>query len=146
MTASGIPQSARAGVDVARLIEGARVARQNAHAPYSRYRVGAALLAEDGRVFYGVNVENSAYPTSLCAEHNAIGSAITAGARRFRAIAVATEPKAGKKPGAPCGKCRQALSEFGLELLVVLAAATGDEHELVMLSDLLPRSFSGEEL
>jgi cytidine deaminase len=141
----GIPENALAGVDVDALVEASRRVRKNAHAPYSRYSVGAALLADDGRVFLGVNVENSAYPASLCAEHAAIGSAVAAGATKFRAIAVCTDPKAGAPPGSPCGKCRQALSEFGLDLLVILTGPN-TAPELVMLVDLLPRAFSSADL
>jgi cytidine deaminase len=127
------------------LVEAARAARSHAHAPYSGYHVGAAIRTRDGRVFTGVNMENSAYPTCLCAEVNALGSAITAGARDFDAIAVVTEPPDGKPPGPPCGNCRQALSEFSLDLRILLAAPTGDfvEHRL---RDLLPFAFTSEDL
>lgn len=141
----------RTGFDVDALVARAREVRAQAHAPYSGYRVGVALLAEDGRVFVGVNVENSAYPSSLCAEHNAIGAAVTAGARRFAAVAVVTEPRPTAdgpgRPGAPCGKCRQVLAEFGLELVVVLA--TDDPAvvpEVVALRELLPRAFTARDL
>lgn len=131
--------------EIARLVDAAKAVRANAHAPYSRYAVGAALLAADGRIFPGVNVENSAYPTSLCAEHNALGSAVAAGARAFRAIAVCTEVKPGLRPGAPCGQCRQALSEFGLDVLVIMVGLTG-ELEVTPLAALLPRAFSARDL
>lgn len=135
-----------ASMDRDALVQAARDVRKNAWAPYSRYRVGAALLARDGRVFLGVNVENSAYPTSLCAEHAAIAGAVTAGARAFVAIAVVTEPlKSGAPPGSPCGKCRQALAEFGLELEVLLAGPSGP-YSAVSLSELLPRAFTGKDL
>src|SRR5262245_35033065 len=144
---TGIPTNALQNVDMAALVDAARRVRAHAHAPYSKYKVGAALLAADGRVFLGVNVENSAYPTSLCAEHNAIGTAVTAGARAFKAVAVVTEPKPGARPGAPCGKCRQALAEFGLDLIVVLASPDPSvPPELVVLSDLLPRAFTARDL
>lgn len=127
------------------LIEAAREARSRAYAPYSGYRVGAALLASDGRIFTGVNVENSAYPTCLCAETNALGSAVAAGARSFEAIAVVTDPPEGKAPGAPCGNCRQALSEFGPELTVLLVSESGEVREHT-LEELLPLAFSAEDL
>ena len=85
------------------LLEAARAVRSFAYAPYSGYRVGAAIRTKDGRVFVGVNVENSAYPTCICAEVNALSSAVAAGATDFEAIAVVTEPPEGKPPGAPCG-------------------------------------------
>lgn len=132
-------------LDPSALIEAARAARANAYAPYSQYKVGAALLAEDGRIFLGVNVENSAYPSGLCAEHNAVGTAVAAGARKFEAIAVVTDPKPGAAPGSPCGKCRQVLAEFGLDLMVILAGPSGP-HETVKLSALLPRAFTPGDL
>ena len=127
------------------LVERARAVRANAHAPYSGYQVGAALLTEDGRVFDGVNVENSAYPTCICAEVNALGSAVAAGAKELAAIAVVTDPPEGKAPGPPCGNCRQALSEFSLDLRILLAGPTGGitEHRL---RDLLPHAFTAEDL
>src|SRR5262245_7662435 len=134
-----------ADIDADALVEAARAVRANAYAPYSRYRVGAALLAEDGRIFLGVNVENSAYPSCLCAEHGAIAAAVAAGAHKFRAIAIVTEPKPGAQPGAPCGKCRQVLSEFGLDLVVILAGLSG-AHETTTLRELFPRAFTAEDL
>ena len=127
------------------LLEAARAVRSFAYAPYSGYRVGAAIRTTDGRVFVGVNVENSAYPTCICAEVNALSSAVAAGATDFEAIAVVTEPPEGKPPGAPCGNCRQALSEFSLDLRVLLAGPSGDATEL-RLRDLLPHAFTAEDL
>jgi cytidine deaminase len=127
------------------LIEAARAVREHAHAPYSGYTVGAALLADDGRVFTGVNVENSAYPTCQCAECTALGTAVTAGARRFLEIAIVTSLGKDGRPGAPCGNCRQALSEFGTDLVVWMAGPTGDPVR-ARLADLLPLTFSGENL
>lgn len=124
--------------------EAARV-RPRAHAPYSGYQVGAALRAEDGRVFSGVNVENCAYPTCVCAEVNALGTAVAQGALRFTTLAVVTAPGPDGRPGAPCGNCRQALSEFGLGLVVVLATTEG-AVEVYTLSDLLPAAFTPERL
>lgn len=134
-----------AAMDDEALLEAARAVRARAYAPYSGYRVGAAIRARDGRIFLGVNVENSAYPTCSCAEVNALASAVAAGATDLEAIAVITEPPAGKPPGAPCGNCRQALSEFGLDLRVLLAGPSGPaiEHRL---RDLLPHAFTAEDL
>ena len=128
------------------LIREARAVRDRSYAPYSGYRVSAALRAEDGRVFTGVNVENSAYPTSMCAERNALGTAVGAGVRRFTAVAIVTERGKDGKPGTPCGQCRQALSEFGLDLTVYLAAPDGDDVIEAQLADLLPAAFTGESL
>lgn len=132
--------------EVAALIEAARAIRPRAYAPYSNYRVGAALLAEDGRMFTGVNVENSAYPTCMCAERNAIGAAVTAGARRFTAVAVVTELDSKGQPGTPCGACRQALSELAADMVVYLAGPDGDAPIAIALTELLPRAFSAENL
>lgn len=96
--------------DWKQLIASARIARRNAYAPYSKYRVGCALLASDGRVFVGANCENASYPLGLCAERAAIAAAVTAGARAFLACVIVTQ---GPKPGAPCGGCRQVLRELG---------------------------------
>lgn len=129
-----------------RLISRAREARKAAYAPYSGFQVGAALLAADGRVFPGVNVENSAYPICQCAERSALGAAVTAKARRFKAIAIICKKAGDGRFGAPCGGCRQALSEFGLDLLVILAAPTGQDYQALPLSELLPQAFTPASL
>ncbi len=128
------------------LVDAAREVRPRAYAPYSGYRVGAAIRAKDGRVFAGVNVENSAFPTGVCAEVNALTTAVAAGARSFDAIAVVTEPKKpGARPGAPCGNCRQALSELSPDLVVILA--TPDAVPVVTtIAALLPDAFTPEDL
>lgn len=128
------------------LVAAARAVRAQAYAPYSRFAVGAALLAEDGSVHLGVNVENSAYPTSQCAERTAIGAAVTAGRRRFVAIAIVCARAKDGRLGSPCGQCRQALSEFGLELRVILADPEGGPIEAHALSGLLPHAFTPESL
>ncbi len=122
------------------LVQAAREAAANAYCPYSRYHVGAALLASDGRVFRGCNVENASYGLTLCAERNAITTAIAEGCREFRALAIAGgTPDA---PAFPCGACRQVLAEFcGPDFPVVVAALEGGDPETIPLADLLPRSF-----
>ncbi|MCJ7723887.1 MAG: cytidine deaminase, partial [Anaerolineales bacterium] len=102
------------------LIKIANEARRQAYAPYSNYRVGAALRTTDGRIFTGVNVENAAYPTSICAERVAVFKAVSEGEHLFEAIAVVTD-----NGGSPCGACRQVLAEFGLDTLVLIADGKG---------------------
>lgn len=111
--------------------------REQAHAPYSRFRVGAALEADDGRVFTGCNVENASYGLTICAERSALAAAVTAGARRFRRIVVASDSD---PPASPCGACRQMLAEFGLALEV---RAVGPAREQSWtLGQLLPDAFT----
>jgi cytidine deaminase len=114
------------------LVEAALAARQNAVAPYSNYKVGAALLAEDGRIFTGCNVENATYGLSVCAERVALWKALSEGARRFRRIAVASQSP---RPATPCGACRQLLWEFAGDIEVVLANPQGacETHQLKAL-------------
>ncbi|HSQ16205.1 MAG TPA: cytidine deaminase [Anaerolineales bacterium] len=123
------------------LIEQAQQARQRAYAPYSNYRVGAALLTSTGDVFSGANVENAAYPTSICAERVAIFKAVSEGQRQFQAIAVVTE-----NGGSPCGSCRQVLAEFGLETLVLIADAQGRVVQEMTVAELLPGAFRPADL
>lgn len=118
-------------------MEAAREAMGSAYAPYSGFRVGAALEADDGRRYSGVNVENAAYPVGSCAEQSALAAAVSAGARGFRRLALAVS---GDEPAAPCGKCRQALAEFGADLRIVSEGAAGDRKRWT-LAELLPDSF-----
>lgn len=127
-----------AGAATGPLEEAARRIRGHAYAPYSGYHVGAALLADDGRTFVGVNVESASYPLTTCAERGAVMAAMAAGARRFTAIAVAT---ASSPPAAPCGGCRQVLREFGPDLLVVAVNDAGERRSWV-LRELLPDAFA----
>jgi cytidine deaminase len=122
-----------------RLLGAARGARQHAYAPYSKFRVGAAVLAEDGRVFTGCNVENSSFGLTVCAERNAVAAAIVAGARPIAVAVVTDEDHVG-----PCGACRQVLAEFDHEMPVLLAARDGGDIRSVSLSDLLPAAFRFE--
>lgn len=123
------------------LVQAAMDARQWAYAPYSRYTVGAALLASSGRMYDGVNVENAAYPTSMCAERVAVFKAVSAGEREFLAVAVVTE-----NGGAPCGSCRQVLSEFSQDVLVLIADAKGNIIQEITLKELLPGAFGSADL
>lgn len=118
------------------LMEKATAVRESAYAPYSHFSVGAALLAEDGTVYVGCNVENASYGLGICAERSAAVSAVAAGRRTFRAIAIAGPPTTATLP---CGACRQFLSEFAPHLVVVYT--TEGDAEQTTLDQLLPRAF-----
>jgi cytidine deaminase len=130
----------RGKADREALIRQAAAAREGAYAPYSSYKVGAALLGASGRIYVGCNVENAVYPLSICAERTAVFKAVCQGERAFEAIAVVTE-----NGGAPCGACRQVLREFGDETLVLIADGAGNWRESTV-SELLPDSFSAADL
>ena len=119
------------------LVEAALEARLNAHAPYSHFLVGAALEAEDGRVFAGCNVENATYGLSVCAERVAVFKAISEGARKFRRVAVAADTEVLTPP---CGACRQILWEFCGDIEVTLTNLQG-KTETLRMKDLFPRPF-----
>lgn len=124
-------------IDWDALAQRARAMRDRAYAPYSGYTVGAALLAEDGRVFVGSNVENASYGLCLCAERAAIAAAIAEGARTFRAIAIASP---GDSPATPCGMCRQVLAEFPPSFAIRCYGERGEPIELDVASA-LPGAF-----
>lgn len=119
------------------LVRAATDARKNAYAPYSRFEVGAAVLTEDGRIFSGANVENASYGATMCAERSAIFSAISAGARRINAIAITADYP---EPVAPCGICRQVLSEFGRGIKVLMTNTDGAKR-VETIENLLPFAF-----
>lgn len=123
------------------LIARAREASANAYAPYSHYRVGAALEADDGRVFVGANIESASFGLTICAERVALGAAVAAGARGFRRLVVVTKSS---PPAAPCGACRQMLAEFGTDLLVDSVGTDGSQSW--RLEALLPYAFGPEDL
>jgi len=123
------------------LIRRALLVQARAYAPYSNYPVGAALLGRSGQVYEGVNVENAAYPTSMCAERSAVFHAVSCGERQFEAIAVVTP-----NGGSPCGACRQVLSEFGLDLIVYVADGEGHLLAQTTVGDLLPLAFRPRHL
>ena len=124
-----------------KLIEMAKKARDNAYAPYSNFKVGAALLTEDGEIFTGANVENASYGLSICAERVAVFKAVSEGKRKLKAIAVVADTE---KPTPPCGACRQVLAEFG-DIEVIMANLKGDV-KVMKLSELLPEAFTPEDL
>lgn len=130
--------SASGGVDEDALLAQAREAQGRAYAPYSGFRVGAALLTADGRVFLGANIENAAYSPSICAERVALPSAVVAGARALLAVAVVGS---GPGPCTPCGVCRQVLFEFAPDLLVIAAGTDGAVARYTLGRDLLPDGF-----
>jgi cytidine deaminase len=111
-------------------------ARKLAYAPYSKYPVGAALLSSNGRIFTGVNIENAAYPAGICAERVAVFKGVSEGEKSFSAIAVVTA-----NGGTPCGSCRQVLSEFSDEMLVILGDGEGRYLRETTLVALLPEAF-----
>lgn len=119
------------------LMEAAWLARDRAYAPYSNFHVGAALLAADGRIFTGCNVENISYGLTNCAERVAIGAAVAAGVREFLAVAVVAETGV---PISPCGACRQVLAEFGVPLVMLANRVTREQFRL---EELLPRASTG---
>lgn len=123
------------------LVQLARQARQWAYAPYSHYSVGAALLTASGRVYDGVNVENAAFPVTICAERVAVFKAISDGEREFTAIAVVT-----RNGGMPCGSCRQVLAEFAPDLTIIVADETGQVIGETTLNELLPHAFRPDSL
>jgi len=123
------------------LIQAAIEARQWAYVPYSNYAVGAALLTASGKIYDGVNVENAAYPTTICAERVAVFKAVSEGERNFLAIAVVTS-----NGGSPCGSCRQVLAEFGLDTIVYLADCNGKLLQETSVSELLPGAFGPKDL
>ncbi|MBE0645054.1 MAG: cytidine deaminase [Bacteroidetes bacterium] len=126
---------------IEQLVATAREARESAYAPYSGFRVGAALLSDDGEIFTGCNVENSSYGLTCCAERTAVYTAVTAGVQSFLAIAVAADGVSVP----PCGACRQVLSEFAPALPVILAGS-GNEHRMLTLTNLLPEPFNSDFL
>lgn len=122
------------------LIASAKAVREQAYAPYSNFKVGAALLGKSGRVYTGCNVENAAYGPSMCAERTAIFKAVSEGEREFEAIAVVTENGV-----SPCGTCRQVMMEFAPDMTVFISNTQGDAR-ITTVRDLLPDGFTPNHL
>lgn len=128
-------------MDAKELMKMAIEARQNAYAPYSHFAVGAALLAESGKVYTGCNIENASYGLTCCAERNAIFAAVGAGERRFKMLAVAADSP---ESVAPCGACRQVIAEFGIPLVVM--GNLKEEIKIMTAEELLPYGFGQESM
>jgi cytidine deaminase len=124
-----------------KLVRQAQAARGRAYVPYSHYPVGAALLTTTGRVYEGANIENAAYPVTICAERVAVFKAVSEGEREFIAVAVVTA-----NGGSPCGSCRQVLAEFGLDTVVLIADKDGQIVLETTVGELLPGAFRPGDL
>jgi cytidine deaminase len=125
------------------LVDEARAVRDNAHAPYSRFKVGAALRTPDGQVFRGVNVENVAYPEGTCAEAGAIAAMVAAGAREIAEIAVVADSPV---PVTPCGGCRQKIAEFAAPTARVTMANLDGHARVTTVAELLPGAFDAAQM
>lgn len=121
----------------------ARAVRENAHAPYSRFKVGAAILSASGKVFAGCNVENVAYPEGTCAEAGAIAAMVAAGETRLTEVYVVADSP---NPVPPCGGCRQKLAEFGDGAVPVTMATTDGAERATTLGELLPGAFTADHM
>ncbi len=126
----------------AELIALAAAARERAYAPYSKFKVGAAVVAGSGKVYVGCNVENASYPLTVCAERTAIGTAVAAGETEILRVVVIADSE---PPASPCGGCRQVIFEFGANAVVVIASTAGHVH-VTDIRTLLPDGFDGASL
>jgi cytidine deaminase len=125
-----------------KLIDGAKSASEHAYCPYSRFRVGAAVLTDDDEIFTGCNVENASYGLTICAERNAIFQAVARGKTRLKAVVIYTPTP---KPSAPCGACRQVINEFGPEAEII-SVCDGPDILRKALSQLMPDAFGPHNL
>ena len=132
------------------LVKAAIEASENSYSPYSDFRVGAAILSEDGTVFTGANVENASYGAGICAERSAAVKAVSEGNKNFKAVAIFRSPEGAigdeLQYAFPCGICRQFLNEFSDENMVVLVGKTEDDYKKFLLKELLPESFGPKDL
>lgn len=125
-----------------KLIKEAEKARKKAYTPYSKFKVGAAVLCADGKIFTGCNIENASFGLAVCAERVAIFKAISEGSTKFEAIAVISDTD---KPCSPCGACRQVISEFGKDIPLIMANLKGD-FKIKKIKELLPEAFGKNDL
>ena len=123
------------------LIKSALAARENSHSPYSEFRVGAALLCADGKVYTGCNIENASYSATVCAERTALFKAVSEGCRDFSAIAIVGGNSDKMTMAYPCGVCRQVMSEFCKKDFRIIVAESEEKYEEYTLGELLPKSF-----
>ncbi len=126
------------------LLDAAQTARENSYSPYSKFKVGAAVLTKNGKIFAGTNIENASYGVTICAERSALFSAISAGERRFKALALITQKLPGAAFNTPCGSCRQVMSEFmAPDTPILLAVLNGKKRTVYRkkLRDLMPFPF-----
>ncbi len=123
------------------LIDLANEARRRAYVPYSHYRVGSSLRTKTGKIYTGVNIENAAYPTTMCAERVAIFKAVSEGELEFEVITVVTD-----NGGSPCGSCRQVMSEFGLDTIILMADGNGNLVKETTVNEMLPEAFQPHHL
>lgn len=133
--------------DVEELIKKSHESKQYSHSPYSKFRVGAALLDAQGRIWTGCNVENCAYPAGICAERTAYCKAVSEGARQFKAIAISSDMELDFIY--PCGICRQFMAEFGTDITVIVtrsAKSSNETYRIFKLKDLLPNAFVPDHL
>lgn len=117
--------------------------QRGAYCPYSKFHVGSSVLTSSDQIFVGFNIENASYPASICAERTALSNAIVAGNMKFKAIMLITDST---KCSSPCGVCRQFISEFGLETLILMLNKKADKVILTDIRSLLPLSFAGDDL
>ena len=131
--------------EFSRLVDAAQAARERSYSPYSKFKVGAAVLTKEGEIFSGTNIENASYGLTVCAERNALFAAVCAGHRQFRALALITQKIPGVKFGSPCGACRQVLSEFmPPQTPVYIAVLNGTKRTVYekTLGELMPFAFT----
>jgi cytidine deaminase len=129
--------------DIEALLRAAAAARGNAYAPYSRFKVGAAIRAEDGRIHVGANVENASYPEGLCAEAAAIAAMIASGARRIEEMAIVVDTAA---PASPCGGCRQRIAEFATAATPIHLGTVAGSVRSTTVGELLPFAFGAGDI